>query len=83
MRLMFTTRGSSTALAGPDCRPTEVATIEDAIPDLILNQNLYGVDLSQEAVEITQLAALDSLGPPRQDPGRSLAAHRLWQQPGH
>ena len=28
----------------------------DEIPDMILNGNLYGVDLSQQAVEITQLA---------------------------
>lgn len=30
--------------------------IEDSIPDLILNHNLYGVDLSPQGVEITQLA---------------------------
>jgi len=30
--------------------------IIDQIPDLILEKNLFGVDLSQEAVEITQLA---------------------------
>ena len=30
--------------------------LEDAIPDMILNENLFGVDLSREAVEITQLA---------------------------
>lgn len=28
----------------------------DAIPDLILTENLYGVDLSEQSVEITQLA---------------------------
>ena len=34
----------------------EVAALEDAVPDLILSHNLYGVDLSEQAVEITQLA---------------------------
>ena len=34
----------------------DVAKLEDTIPDDILNHNLFGVDLSQEAVEITQLA---------------------------
>ncbi len=29
---------------------------EDEVPDLILRENLYGVDLSPEALEITQLA---------------------------
>jgi hypothetical protein len=31
-------------------------TLEETAPDLILADNLYGVDLSQQAVEITQLA---------------------------
>jgi hypothetical protein len=43
-------------LGGTDFAPGELATIEDSIPDRILNHNLYGVDLSREAVEITQLA---------------------------
>ena len=43
-------------LAGAGMDPEKVASLEDSIPDLILNQNLYGVDHSQEAVEITQLA---------------------------
>ena len=30
--------------------------LEDAIPDMILTDNLYGVDVSPQAVEITQLA---------------------------
>jgi len=30
--------------------------LEDAIPDMILGDNLYGVDVSPQAVEITQLA---------------------------
>ena len=30
--------------------------LEDAIPDMILHENLFGADLSREAVEITQLA---------------------------
>ena len=30
--------------------------LRDAIPDLILTHNLFGVDLSEQAVEITQLA---------------------------
>ena len=56
-------KGVVHALAGAGLPADQVATIEDAIPDLILNQNIYGVDLSQEAVEITQLARLDPLGP--------------------
>jgi hypothetical protein len=32
------------------------AKLADSIPDLILADNLYGVDLSEQAVEITQLA---------------------------
>jgi len=34
----------------------EADPLEDAIPDIILRDNLFGVDLSREAVEITQLA---------------------------
>ncbi len=33
-----------------------VRKLRDSIPEFILNDNLYGVDLSREAVEITQLA---------------------------
>lgn len=44
------------ALAGAGVDPEEVAALEDAVPDLILANNLYGVDLSNEGVEITQLA---------------------------
>src|SRR6185436_219562 len=36
--------------------PDEVKRLEESIPDLILSRNLFGVDLSKEAVEITQLA---------------------------
>lgn len=43
-------------LAGAGMPAADVAKLEDAIPDLILNHNLYGVDLSEQAVEITQLA---------------------------
>ncbi|MCA9273330.1 MAG: N-6 DNA methylase [Phycisphaerales bacterium] len=43
-------------LAGAGEDPAVVRQLEDAIPDLILNHNLYGVDLSREGVEITQLA---------------------------
>ncbi|HVX11927.1 MAG TPA: DNA methyltransferase [Pirellulales bacterium] len=49
-------KGVVHGLAGAGLRADKVAWTEDAIPDLILNKNLYGVDLSQEAVEITQLA---------------------------
>ncbi|MBI3839782.1 MAG: N-6 DNA methylase [Planctomycetia bacterium] len=31
-------------------------SLEDRIPDMILGENLFGIDLSHEAVEITQLA---------------------------
>ncbi|HEX3150333.1 MAG TPA: DNA methyltransferase [Gemmataceae bacterium] len=43
-------------LAGAGLPLSQVATLEDAIPDFILKGNLYGVDLSHEAVEISQLA---------------------------
>lgn len=43
-------------LAAADLSKTELDAIEDAIPECILAHNLYGVDLSHEAVEITQLA---------------------------
>lgn len=43
-------------LAGAGLEDEEIRAIEESVPDLILNRNLYGVDLSQEAVEITQLA---------------------------
>lgn len=35
---------------------TAAFALEEAAPDIILADNLYGVDLSQQAVEITQLA---------------------------
>ncbi|MGE0480322.1 MAG: DNA methyltransferase [Phycisphaerae bacterium] len=43
-------------LAGAGENTDTVRAIEDSIPDLILARNLYGVDLSHEGVEITQLA---------------------------
>ncbi|MGI8982762.1 MAG: Eco57I restriction-modification methylase domain-containing protein [Pirellulaceae bacterium] len=43
-------------LAGAGMAPDKVTELEDSIPDEILSRNLFGVDLSQEAVEITQLA---------------------------
>jgi hypothetical protein len=43
-------------LGGAGVTPEELKPIEDSIPDLILTHNLFGVDLSKEAVEITQLA---------------------------
>lgn len=43
-------------LGGAGFPREELGLIEDAIPDLILANNLYGVDLSREGVEITQLA---------------------------
>jgi hypothetical protein len=43
-------------LGGAGLPNAELTPIEDSIPDLILNHNLYGVDLSREGVEITQLA---------------------------
>jgi hypothetical protein len=43
-------------LGGAGFQPAELAAIESSIPDFILTHNLYGVDLSHEAVEITQLA---------------------------
>jgi hypothetical protein len=49
-------KGVVHGLAGAAMPSEQVETIEGSIPDLILNHNLYGVDLSQEAVELTQLA---------------------------
>jgi len=43
-------------LAGAGESAETIHQIEAAIPDYILNHNLYGVDLSHEGVEITQLA---------------------------
>lgn len=43
-------------LGGASTPAAELAAIEESIPDLILTRNLYGVDLSREGVEITQLA---------------------------
>jgi hypothetical protein len=43
-------------LAGSGLDAVEVEALEDSIPDFILKQNLYGVDLSEQAVEISQLA---------------------------
>ena len=43
-------------LAGAGLPDADVVKLEDEVPDLILNRNLYGVDYSEEAVEITQLA---------------------------
>lgn len=43
-------------LAGAGADDTELARLEDVVPDLILSHNLFGVDLSEQAVEITQLA---------------------------
>jgi hypothetical protein len=43
-------------LAGAGVEKAESDALLDSIPDLILGQNLYGVDLSREGVEITQLA---------------------------
>jgi len=34
----------------------EAGPIRDGVPDIVLHENLFGVDLSPEAVEITQLA---------------------------
>ena len=34
----------------------DAESLVDEIPDMVLHENLFGVDLSQEAVEITQLA---------------------------
>ncbi len=43
-------------LAGSGLPRAKIGELEDAVPDLILNQNIYGVDLSEQAVEISQLA---------------------------
>lgn len=43
-------------IGGSGHDPEAVKALEDSIPDLILRHNLYGVDLSREGVEITQLA---------------------------
>jgi type I restriction-modification system DNA methylase subunit len=43
-------------LASAGVSSDKLTTIEESIPELILSNNLYGVDLSHEGVEITQLA---------------------------
>lgn len=43
-------------LGGARYDPAKLRLIEETVPDLILRHNLYGVDLSKEGVEITQLA---------------------------
>jgi len=43
-------------LAGAGLARAKVDELETSIPDLILENNLFGVDLSKEGVEITQLA---------------------------
>lgn len=43
-------------IAGAGATVEETKSLEDSIPDLILNHNIFGVDLSDEAVEISQLA---------------------------
>ena len=43
-------------LAGTGISAEELTELEDEVPDWILNRNLFGVDLSSEAIEITQLA---------------------------
>ncbi len=43
-------------LAGAGENPELIQAIEDDIPNDILTHNIYGVDLSREGVEITQLA---------------------------
>lgn len=44
------------SLSGAGVSPAELNRLEESIPDLILRHNLFGVDLSKEGVEITQLA---------------------------
>lgn len=43
-------------LGGPGGDKNESDALLESIPDLILNHNIYGVDLSAQGVEITQLA---------------------------
>lgn len=43
-------------LAGAGLGEQELGTLEESVPDWILTHNLYGVDQSEQAVEITQLA---------------------------
>ena len=46
-----------TVISGMSARdPDEVERLADGVPEIILADNLFGVDLSPEAVEITQLA---------------------------
>ena len=70
-------------LAGAGMPAAEVAKLEDAIPDLILSHNLYGVDLSRAGGRDHATRPLDPLGPQGPHAGRSVAEHRLGQQPGH
>ena len=64
-------------LAGAGMDATKVRELEDSIPDLILNHNLYGVDLSEQGVEITQLALW--IRSARKDKKLSdLSKHIIW-----
>ncbi len=58
------------------------STWASAIPEMILGENLHGVDLSPEAVEITQLA-LWIRSAQGAKAGRPFAQHRVRQQPYH
>ena len=62
---------------GPEAEP-----LLETIPDLILTDNLYGVDLSHEAVEITQLALWIRSARRGKTSGRPVAQYRQRQQPG-
>ena len=55
------------------------AALQESIPDVILADNLYGADLSEQAVEITRARAMDSVGASRQNAGRPVPEHRVAQ----
>ncbi|MCC6465086.1 MAG: N-6 DNA methylase [Planctomycetes bacterium] len=64
-------------LAGAGMARDAVRELEDSIPDLILEHNLYGVDLSEQGVEITQLALW--IRSARKDKKLSdLSKHIIW-----
>jgi type II restriction/modification system DNA methylase subunit YeeA len=63
-------------------RLDEAARIERNYPDWILADNLFGVDLSRESVEITQLA-LWIRSARKGQPSPTSRKNRLRQQPRH
>ena len=63
--------------------PAAAETLAEAVPDTILADNIHGVDLSPQAVEITQLALWIRSARREQDAGETVVEHHPGQQPRH